>query len=322
MRIRTILHPTDFSRSARAALAHALRLARRYGATLHVLHATPSLGDDPVRSAYDFGTGDERALQEMAEEAQQRLKALIDETGLEGVDVVHAYDRGIAPAPVILDYAAAHDVDLIAMGTHGRRGVKRFMLGSVAEEVVRRAACSVLTVRDEQEGDTTPPPIERVLVPVDLSTFTAPLFRAAKDVAAAFEARIDLLHVVEPLPFPIPLVGGVTLHDLVPDPAARANEQMAHLIETVGGPHVTVKAHVREGHAASVIVEEAEALGTDLIVTASHGLSGIEGFLLGSVTARVVRRAGCPVLVARVAPETEAEAARWRSEARSARSSE
>lgn len=303
--IEAILHPTDFSPSARAAFGYALQMTRRYGATLHILNAAPRLGEDPIRSAYELGAGEVSIYKKARDEAQQMIAALIEEAKAEDVDVVRAHERGLAAGPVILNYAEKRSVDLIVMGTHGRRGVKRFLLGSVAEEVVRRATCSVLTVRAVGETVADSPAIRRILVPVDLSAFTVPLFRIAKDVAAAFEAHIDLLHAVEPLPFPVPLIGGLTLHDLVSDPVGRVEEQLAHLIKTTEGPAVTTDAHVEEGHAADVIVGQAQVRESDLIVIASHGLSGLEGLLLGSVTTRVVRRTKCPVLVVRIGPEEE-----------------
>lgn len=302
--IDTILHPTDFSPCAKRAFAHAVRMARRHHAALHVLNVAPGLGEDPVRSAYAVGAGEDAIYQKMAARAEELTAALIEEAGAGDLEVTRAHDRGIAAGPVILDYIDAHAIDLVVMGTHGRRGVKRFVLGSVTEEVVRRAACSVMTVRDE-DGEAAPPPtIDRVLVPVDLSEFTVPLFRAALTVAATYSARIDLLHVVEPLPMPVPLLGALTIHDLVPDPVDRAQEQLEHLAERLTEEGVAVTAHVAEGHAAATIVDQAEALGSDLVMMASHGLSGLESFLLGSVTARVVRRARCPVFVARLEPES------------------
>ena len=300
--IDTILHPTDFSDCSKGALAHAIRMARRHDAVLHLLNVAPSLGDDPVRAAYTLGAGADEQYEEVAQKAQAMMAELLDEAGADDMEVTTAHERGIAPGPVIIDYVEEQDVDLIVMGTHGRRGVGRFVIGSVTEEVVRQANCSVMTVRSADK-EITPPTIDRLLVPVDLSEFTVPLYRAALDVAATYSAHIDLLHVVEPLPFPVPLVGAITIHDLVPDPTKRSAEQLTHLSSAITHPDVTVTSHTEEGHAAQTIVEQADALNSDLIMMASHGLSGIEGFLLGSVTARVVRRAACPVFVARVQPE-------------------
>jgi nucleotide-binding universal stress UspA family protein len=281
-------------------------MARRHHAALHLLNVAPNLGDDPLRGAYSLGSGDEAEYESVAEEAQARMADLLEEAGAGDLEVETAHRRGIAPGPVVVDYAEDRGIDLIVMGTHGRRGVERFFIGSVTEEVVRGAGCSVMTVRSE-DADVSPPTIDRILVPVDLSEFTVPLYRAALDLAATYSAHIDLLHVVEPLPFPVPLVGALTIHDLVPDPMERSGEQLKRLSTSITHPDVDVTFHTAEGHAAQTIVEQAEALGSDLIMLASHGLSGIEGFLLGSVTARVVRRAACPVFVARVEPEEQVD---------------
>jgi len=300
--INLILHPTDFSDCSKHALAHAVRMARRHNATLHLLNVAPSMGDDPVRAAYSLGAGDDADYEAIAEQAEVQMHQLVEQAGATDLDVTVKHRRGIAPGPVINDYADDHHVDLIVMGTRGRRGVGRFVLGSVAEEVVRQAPCSVMTVRDDAT-DTPPPTIDRMLVPVDLSEFTVPLYRAALNVAATYSAQIDVLHVIEPLPFPVPLVGAFTIHDLVPDPTERSTEQLQQLVDTVGHPDASATPHAVEGHAAQTIIQQADELNSDLIMMASHGLSGIEGFLLGSVTARVVRRARCPVFVARVEPE-------------------
>jgi nucleotide-binding universal stress UspA family protein len=143
-------------------------------------------------------------------------------------------------------------------------------------------------------------------VPIDFSAFSRPLAQAAVTVARDYTASIDLVHVVEPLPFPVPLMGAVTLHDLVSDPKAEAGRLLERLAEGVrpdGGGPPAIETHVMEGHAALTITEAAEARHSDLIVIASHGLTGLERVVLGSVTARVTRRAACPVLVLRVAPD-------------------
>ncbi len=307
--IQTVLHPTDFSACAKHAFTYALQVARQHDADLDLLHVGPTEGDDPIRSAYQIEAGDESALKKMRDRAEERMMELIGQVDSSGVNIQLNYTRGIAPGPEILSHAEEHDVELVVMGTHGRRGIKRFLLGSVAEEVVRQAPCSVLTVHGETEGDFTPPTIDRMLVPIDLSEFTVPLLRSAKTLAEAYTAEIDLLHVVEPLPFPAPLVGAVTIHDLIPDPTDQATEQLKGLADRVDGPEVAITPHVAEGHAATVILNTAEELDSDLIMIASHGLSGLEGMLLGSVTARVLRKAKCPVWVARVQPETDTEEA-------------
>lgn len=299
-----ILYPTDFSDGARPALRFALRLARQHDATLHLLYVAPGLGEDPIRGAFEVELDEEAFLERLHNEADRQMDALLDEAGADDVHVERVVRRGIAPGEAIVRYAGDQAVDLVVMGTHGRRGVARALLGSVAAEVVRQAPCSVLTVRNDEP---TPSSIGRVLAPVDLSQYTEPLIRTAKDVTASFGASLDVLHVVEPLPFPVPLVGAITLHDLVSDPTDRSEAHLERILDRCGGLPVTVRTHVEEGHAAMTILDVADEIDAGLIVIASHGLSGLERMLLGSVTARIVRRASCPVLTVRVTPEPDAE---------------
>jgi len=300
----TILHPTDFSEESHHAFRYAYELAKLRGAELHLLHVAPSLGDDPLRGAFDASLDEEEFYREIRDEADARMKSLIETVEDSDVPVRRVHTRGIAPAEVIADYAEREGMDLVVMGTQGRTGVSRIVLGSVAGEVVRKAPCAVLTVREDTK---MPSNIDRVLTPVDLSEFSRPLLRAARDLTASFNASMDVLTVVEPLPFPVPLVGAVTLHDLMPDPVEQSQKQLDRLVETTEGLPVTIRTHVEEGHAAMTIVDAAAEHDADLIVMASHGRTGLERIMLGSVTARVVRRAECPVCVLRVEPEPTEE---------------
>ena len=138
-----ILLPTDGSEVAESAASHAMALAAATGARLHVLSVvdaeaigivTPvALDLDEVRTS----------LRHASEEA---TAAVAEAAEAAGVDVVEAVEVGV-PDGEIRDYAATHDVDLVVMGTHGRTGAERMVLGSVAERVIRSAPCPVVTVR-------------------------------------------------------------------------------------------------------------------------------------------------------------------------------
>jgi universal stress protein A len=127
LEIRQILFPTDFSDASGPAGATAADLARRFGARLHVLHVVPPVTDPTP--------------------APPALRAVADDVG-RGLPIVTAITSG-RPARQIADYARENAIDLIVLGTHGRTGVSRALLGSVAEAVVRRAPCRVLTVPTE-----------------------------------------------------------------------------------------------------------------------------------------------------------------------------
>ena len=145
--VNRILVPTDFSETADKALAYAKDLAPKLGASLHLVH----IYRDPYAVActpevYAPVPADvrERAIEEARERLFERLDADEEQRFRGSRGII----RGLI-APQIVDYAANNDIDLIVMGTHGRRGVAHMLLGSVAEHVVRTAACPVLTVRDE-----------------------------------------------------------------------------------------------------------------------------------------------------------------------------
>jgi nucleotide-binding universal stress UspA family protein len=188
-------------------------------------------------------------------------------------------------------------VDLIVLGTHGRRGPGRLFLGSVAEEVVRRAPCPVVTVR-EREGAAPAGRIERLLVPVDFSDPSREALRVARDLAVRLRGRLDLLHVVEQVVLPgfyIPGAPGVFPQNLEALQGS-AEAELRREAEALGEPRVPVSTRVLTAAPAYGIVEQAESLGSDLIVMATRGLAGVERLLLGSTAERVVRMAPCPVL--------------------------
>jgi nucleotide-binding universal stress UspA family protein len=146
--LRTILVPSDFSECSDEALQYGLELARRFGASLHLLHVVP----DPVAqpwAAEGFSVPVFEVVEKWQKQAEERLRGTVPDADRHRVTVVSVI---ATPYAEILAYAAAHDVDLIVMGTHGRSGVSHLLLGSIAERVVRRAPCPVLTVRRPEHG--------------------------------------------------------------------------------------------------------------------------------------------------------------------------
>lgn len=139
---RTVLFPTDGSEQTEAALETALDVAETYGATLHALYVVNTAGivtADPDSRR--------RIVETFEERADDTVESVSDAADEAGVECVTAVRRG-APADEILDYANDEGVDLIVMGTHGRSGLGRFLLGSVAERVVRHSSTPVTLVRD------------------------------------------------------------------------------------------------------------------------------------------------------------------------------
>jgi nucleotide-binding universal stress UspA family protein len=150
-----ILIATDFEAAGDAALTYGRALARAFGATLHVLHVT---GDVTIAaaSAEFYGTPDLDLQTEIDEAARHRLGALVASDDAAECPIKIVVRSSHAPAEVIAEYARAHDTDLIVMGTHGRNGLGRLFLGSIAAHVVRTAPCPVLTVRHPEHEFIVP----------------------------------------------------------------------------------------------------------------------------------------------------------------------
>ena len=295
LKIQTILHPTDFSPSSRQALAHAVFLARQYDAELHLLHAVVWGGDDPdpERAFPD----PDQVLARIVAGAKSEMAALLAPHRDEPLRVREVQERGVYAGPVILDYAEEHAVDLIVVGTHGRRGPGRLMMGSVAEEVVRHASCPVLTVRAHREAADVAA-LERLLVPFDFSDHARTALAYARELAQTYGASLDLLHVIETHVYPTFYgnLGADSALKRVGELRQRVSAEMERIYADTAGPQVPHRIATADGRPAVEISRYAAEQRSGLVVLSSHGLSGLERLLLGSTAEGVVRSAPCPVL--------------------------
>jgi nucleotide-binding universal stress UspA family protein len=168
-----ILVPTDFSEPSDAALDYAKGLAARFGASLHLLHVV----DDPYRSVMSaevFVPEVEGYRDDLVADAITRLKDRLRSSDIEHLRATADAVIGTA-AWSIVEYAAAHEIDLIVMGTHGRSGVSHLLMGSVAEKVVRTAPCPVLTLREA-------PAFAQASATADVATEVPPALMATSTV--------------------------------------------------------------------------------------------------------------------------------------------
>ncbi len=288
MQVKKVLCPLDFSAGSKRAMRWAVRLTSELGAELVLFHAWQI----PVMSAESAFAP--TLVADLVEAAEECLGAELAEARAQGA--AHVSTRLVSgPAwSMIVDEVASGGFDLVVMGKHGRTGLQRFVLGSVAEKVVRHAGCPVLTIPPESE----PKSFASILVPIDFSESA----RRAMEMAAALVQRggagITLLHVIE-LPVDYhgePKIDG--LMEMLDKRGAESLDQWA--AELRAKTPVTVTTRSRIGRPASevlAVLEEASAF--DLVVTGSQGRTGLSRALLGSVAEKIVRHAPCPVLVAR-----------------------
>jgi nucleotide-binding universal stress UspA family protein len=283
--LRTVLCPHDGSAHADSARAIAEHIAAHHGAALHLLRVeiiTPLLRHEEAPEASGAGTV---------------------------ADPVQATRRAPGAGEAIVRYAAEAGADLIVMGTHGRTGVNRLVMGSTAEYVLRRASSAVLTVPlGAQPGAPGP-----VLVAVDFSPASETALETAAEWAYATGAPLHLVHAVEP---EAPGLWSLYVGNLpAEERVERSREALAAL--AVGGADepLVVTREVRPGLPDDVVEEVAREVGASLVVQGSHGRRALARILLGSTAEAVARRAPCPVLTVKrhgtplVAPDADALAA-------------
>jgi nucleotide-binding universal stress UspA family protein len=297
--IRQILCPIDFSEFSRHALDHAVAIARRYDATITVLNvcalvpATAFAPGTPLLPVTVPTPGDLEAL-------LASMKRFVEtEVGLTA-SLRFEIGEGDAAAE-ILDRASASPTDLIVIGTHGRSGLDRLILGSVTEKVIRKAVCPVLTV-PRPIGDAVPVParlFRRILCAVDFSEASLHALEHAFSLAQDDDAQVTLVHVVEVMP--APRAGDVEAMALDAYVAAAADARAARLAQIVPDSiraGCSVDQTLAIGNAHREILRIATERGSDVIVLGAHGF-GVSHLLFGSTAHQVIRQASCPVLTVR-----------------------
>ena len=279
-----ILFPTDGSEEATAVLEHAVDLASAHDATLRVLHVADTNRD----SVTTIGTD---VLDVLEERGEEYVSAAVDRATERGVEAAGEVVQG-DPHAAIVDYAASRDADLVVMATHGRR-LRRYLLGSVTERVVRRSEVPVLTVRPD---DRIAYPYGNVLVPTDGSDPATAAIEQASGVAAAAGAKLHLLSVVDTAGFGFDVRSDVAI-DRFEEAAREAIETGTGTAERAGLADVT--GAIEYGSIGREIVNYVEEHDVDLVAVGTRGHTGIDRYLLGSVTERLIRTSPVPVLTVR-----------------------
>jgi nucleotide-binding universal stress UspA family protein len=287
MKFKKILLPTDFSESAEQALRQAVALALLTKAELHIFHAVLLHADDPQH----LQTVLKGYTEHVNEEARKILEKKSGEIGRRGLQVSISTARSVSPFEAIMDAVENIQPDIIVMGTHGRTGVGRLLLGSVTEKVLRHSPTHVLTVRKDSAviGESDDP--KQVLVPVDFTEFS----RRALKVAISLLSKKDsltLVHVVASPIHPSFYAGGITdLFEADPELPSRIKTSLEEWLGDRPGEIV-----VTEGDAADEILRTVKKTGAELIVMGRKGLGAADHVLMGSVAERIVRASPIPVL--------------------------
>jgi|GEM_PF-336872 len=300
-----ILHPTDLSLAAKPAFEEAIALARKFGATLHVLHVAPTFGDDPVRNAFKAAVNEDAFYQTVQKEIEQRMKAILDVHYTEGLAIEKVFTRGNTPSEAIVQYAVENNMDVIVMGTNGYKGLRRLVLGSVTANVAREAPCTVITVRNVTGIIDKTDPFDRILVPVDLEENSETQLKEAALLAQKMNAALRVVHVIEPFPLPTWAMNSEMLNDLIPSHVEHVKTRLNELVKkAVEG--VEAEIVVAEGKAAASIVQQAEEYNADLVVMTPRSSDWMEKVPLGSVAERVMASSDHPVYLLHITDQKAA----------------
>ena len=287
--IERILCPVDFSEFSDRACDHAHSFARHFGAKLFVLHvAEPFVPVDP--SSISPSLIDQVYAQNIAD-AEEKVRELAVRQNWNDVEHEVVLERG-AVADAILRFVEGNKIDLITMGTHGRRGLDRLVLGSVTERILRTGRPPVLAVhRLPQASGAREGPVQfrKILCCTDFSDNSPRALEYAFLLAYKYKAGISLLHVIE---------RSESGKDLEAE-RCRVLQQLRAVIPHNVQNCATVEPAVRAGKTYEEILGHAAETETDLIVMGVRGRNALDLALFGSTTQRVMQLGQSPILVVR-----------------------
>ena len=299
--IQRILCPIDFSEHSRRALDHAIAIARWYKSTVAVLHVFAStqaaaVGLGPVVFEPIFLPPVERdklLAETLAFAATKRAPGVTVEAAIREGDV----------AAEILDQAATMRPKMLVIGTHGRSGFERLLLGSVAERILRKATCPVMTVPKGLPDAMPAGPVlyRRILCPVDFSESSLHTLNYAISMAHEVDGQLTIVHVVAhelEHTGDIEYATSMTVGNFLKEREEALRRRLREAVATAS-KSCRVDASMTHGKPWREILRIAAERQSDLIVMGVQGRGAVDLALFGSTTQHVVREASCPVLTLR-----------------------
>ena len=295
LRIRTILVSLDLSEESYRALEFAVPLAKRFGAAVHVVHVyegarqLSSIATSPVLWS------DTELAWRLAEQVRRRFGARpLTE---------HCHIRTGKPFQEIVATAGEIKADLIVIATHGHSGFKHLTLGSTTEKIIRHAPCPILVVREATRGPITTGSegiiLEKILVPVDFSECAKEGARYASAFATKVGADLLLMNVTHPPDYTAadPNIVPPDWPQLVATARLGAEDELDQLVNFLSLVGISADTEVAVGTPIEKLVEATGRADIDMVITSTHGYTGLRHALLGSTAEQLVRLARCPVLV-------------------------
>jgi len=289
-----ILCPIDFSETSLRALAYAAAVATWYGARLEVLHVVPAFENGP--GSVPAGGASQTATPVSREDIIAEIRRSLEAAGAAAVDATAHAQEGRAHEQIV-GRARAQPADLLVMGTHGRSGFNRLLLGSVTEKVLRTASCPVLTVPRAAPALTSAAvTFNRILCAIDYSASALRALQYALELGRQADGAVTVLYALEYLDPEEPC------EHVDFDIRARRQHFIAHargrlhaLLSQEPVTRCRIEEVVAIDRAYRAVLHQATASKADLIVMGAQGTAGLELMLYGSNTQHVLRGATCPV---------------------------
>ena len=295
LNIQTMLVPVDFSEASLRALEYAAPLAKRFGATVHLVYVYDGqykftgISNSPVLMS------DSQTIVRMKKEVQRKYPVSLTDK--------NCHVRCGKPFQEISELAHEIKADLVVMTTHGYGGWKRLTLGSTAERVVRHADCPVLVVREGTKGPVKTVQegivLEKILVPVDFSECAREGAKYASVFATRVGADLLLAHVIHPPDYIAAegFPGGADWAPLAERARADAEDRLDRLVNFLPLTNISAETTVELGVPIHNLVDLTKRSDIDLVITSTHGYTGLRHALIGSTAEHLVRSAHCAVLV-------------------------
>lgn len=283
-----LLLPTDCSEFSEGAIREAVNLAKTCSSKLFVISV--------IETNPEYESIAPQLIEKAEKETRQHLESVKNRAAKEGVDCEIIARQGEDPYKYIVDEAAKHQVSMIIMGRRGRKGLKRLMMGSVTAKVIGHSPCNVLVVPRAARLE-----FRKILIATDGSKYSNAAASEAVAIAKRCGASLIAASVV---PYesisPLGIVHSEMQWELITEESRKAAESnIKNVKEIAEKEDVKIEELILEGRPYEAIINAAKEKGVDLIVVGSHGRTGLDRLLMGSVTERIIGHADCAVLVVR-----------------------
>ena len=290
---KRIICSTDLSDLSNQSVHYGASLARRFEALLILCHII----DLPVVSVHGAAyTYPHEYIEGLKEEALEKFDALLKDSKVN-------WQPAVITGPVassICNLADSEKADLVIAATHGRSGLKRWILGSVTERLIRTVPCPLMSITPfaGQREAEFPKPVQfrNILVGCDFSADSAAALKTAISLAQEYQARLHLVHVIEPVAYREVLLSPGVMDEVRVNLNTKLTQQLTAQVPEEVDHWCEVKTNCLAGKPFEELIKYATIHAVDLIVLGVRGRSLVDSMLLGSTTDRVVRRSRCPVL--------------------------